>query len=69
MLSRIKTLRLLTLFSILSSAACASGPKTTKFDGKWQFCEIVPQKQLACLDEDDVQKLRQLLIECQNKKP
>lgn len=67
MLSKTKTLKLLSAFLILSLSACASGPKSTKFDGNWQFCEIVPQKPLACLEQPDVEKLRALLIECQSK--
>lgn len=62
-------LKLLTIFSILNCVACATGPKSTKFDGKWHFCENVPGEQMACLNQPDVEKLRQLLLECQNKKP
>lgn len=44
--------------------ACAHQPVETKFDGKWQSCEIVPQEPLMCLDEDAVGRLRKLLLQC-----
>lgn len=53
---------LFAIFLILS--ACVSKPVETKFDAKWEFCEIRPQEHLACLKEDDVKELRKLLIKC-----
>lgn len=36
-----------------------------KFDANWGFCEVIPREpQWACLQHDDVVKLRQLLMEC-----
>jgi hypothetical protein len=67
-LSKRKTLPNLIAFLILSG--CQSSPKpVTKFDGKWEFCEVRPQVQMACLAEEDVKELRKLLIECKNAKP
>jgi hypothetical protein len=56
------------LLAFLTLSACATGPKTTKFDGAWEFCEVRPQVQMACLSQPDIEKLRTLLIECENKK-
>ncbi len=66
------TLKLLIAFSILSFpfslivVACATPPKTTKFNGKWAFCKdpSLPGP-WACLNKDDTLELRKLLIECQ----
>jgi len=41
-----------------------SKPKPEPFHGRWQFCEIVPQTPLACLPQEDVEKLREQLIRC-----
>lgn len=68
-LSKSATRKLLSAFLILSLGACASAPpKSTRFDGNWQFCENVPQKPLACLEQPDVEKLRELLIRCEAPK-
>ena len=60
--------KLLTGFLIYSLIGCAQAPKTTKFDGKWAFCEVIPNEdQWACLNQEDVKKLRKALIECQSQ--
>lgn len=56
-------LLLLTAF-LLNSVACAHKPVDTRFDGKWEACEVAPQKTMMCLDEDDIGKLRKLLLQC-----
>lgn len=57
---------LLTLFLIHNLLGCTT-VKTTKFDGKWAFCEVVPEDEpWACLAQEDVKKLRQELIKCQS---
>lgn len=59
-----------TLFLLLNScllglgSGCASRPVATAFDGKWEFVERPGQPVKACLVEDDVAKLRELLIRC-----
>lgn len=57
------------LFLLASSllgicGGCASRPVATSFDGKWEFVERPGQPIKACLVEDDVAKLRELLIRC-----
>ncbi len=61
-----KTVPLLALCLILN--ACAAAPISTKFDGKWEFCELRPQTNYACLSQPDVEKLRIILIQCEGKK-
>ena len=60
-------IEILLLFGAsLSLSACAmwSRPKPEPFRGKWEFCEIAPQKTLACLPREDVELLREQLIRC-----
>lgn len=55
----------LSHFLILSLfvGGCASAPIDSKFDGNWEFIKSPTDgKQKACLDEDDVSKLKELLI-------
>lgn len=59
-------------FLILSVAlllsACATEPKSTKFDGDWEFYEVTPfEEPRACLKKEDVKKLRELLIRCEQR--
>ncbi len=59
-------------FLILSVAlflvGCATEPKSTKFDGEWEFYEVTPfQEPKACLSKEDVKKLRELLIRCEQR--
>lgn len=60
-------------FLILSAcaiffSACATEPKTTKFDGDWEFYQTTPfEEPKACLSKEDVKKLREVLIRCQSK--
>lgn len=56
------------LLPMLGLAACAHKPVDTKFDGRWQYCESTPFEQLMCLNEQDVGKLRELLIRCGSEK-
>jgi len=60
-----RTLTSLTTFLILSG--CATKPVTTKFDGKWEFCNNAAGETLACLKKEDVKKLREILIRCKGK--
>lgn len=58
-----------TLFlalSLLISTGCAQVPleTTTTFYGKWEFIEQPGQPVKACLVENDVAKLREILIRC-----
>lgn len=41
-----------------------SKPKAQPFDADWKFCEVVPGEQMACLKQEDVEKLREALIRC-----
>jgi hypothetical protein len=62
--------RLFAKFLILSVvlAGCASTPAPTKFDGKWEFFQVTPfEEPRACLEQEDVKKLRELLIRCESK--
>ncbi len=58
----------LTIFFALSSFAsgCASKPIVTSFDGQWFFVQSGDGKQKACLEENDVMKLREILIRCES---
>lgn len=58
----------LTTFLILSFliGGCAS-TEPTRFDGKWEFCENNKGEKRACLKEEDVKKLREVLIRCKQK--
>lgn len=58
-------MRLIIFFLILSS--CAQRPVVTSFDGKWSYLEVPGEPVKACLIEEDVQKLRELLIRCEGK--
>lgn len=53
-----------SLLAALVTTGCASGPVVTSFDGKWSFVYSEGQPVKACLVEDDVAKLRELLIRC-----
>ena len=48
----------------LSGCAMFAKPRAEPFHGKWEFCEIAPQRVMACLPEDDIAKLRETLIRC-----
>lgn len=48
----------------LVATGCASSPVATSFDGKWEFILRKDQPVKACLVEEDVAKLRELLIRC-----
>jgi hypothetical protein len=59
----------LTLSSVLGGG-CASRPTVTSFDGKWTLIEVPGDPKLkACLEEEDVQKLRETLIRCESGAP
>lgn len=59
----LKTLLSSTIFLTLNG--CASRAPTTKFDGKWQICPAIQSTPpLACLNEPDSLKLREILIRC-----
>jgi hypothetical protein len=59
----------LLMFSILPLLSSACAAPSTSFDGKWQMIEVAPtQPPMACLPEDDVLKLRALLIRCEASK-
>jgi hypothetical protein len=67
--------KLLIILSLALSAGCASkktieqDAKGVKFDGVWGFCEVVAgEPNWACLQHDDVVKLRKLLLECRQGK-
>lgn len=59
-----KILLKLTLFLILSFFPGCAAPVVTNFDGKWEFVDQPGQPLKACLQEDDVAKLRETLIRC-----
>ncbi len=49
-------------------SACATTPTPTKFDGDWEFYQVTPfEEPRACLKEEDVKKLRELLIRCESR--
>jgi len=45
--------------------ACNTLPKSTAFDGKWEFVETAPGEMKLCLKQEDIAKLKKLLIRCQ----
>ncbi len=49
---------------VILGDGCASRPVVTTFDAKWEFVERAGPPVKACLAEDDVAKLRELLIRC-----
>lgn len=56
---------ILFLLALLNSS-CASKAVVTDFDGKWEMRDAGPgTTPKACLSEDDVMKLRTVLIRCQ----
>lgn len=57
-----KTPIVLNVFLILN--ACSTGPKTTKFDGDWEFLENQRGETKACLSQEAVLELRDILIRC-----
>lgn len=63
----------LTVNFILAFSGCASEPVATKFDANWKFCTPAPSplvlkpEPMACLYENDVLKLRELLLKCEAK--
>lgn len=57
--------RNLIAFLILSSG-CSSAPINTAVDVNWQFVDHEGEK-LACLNEEDVDKVRELLIRCEER--
>jgi hypothetical protein len=62
-----KNYLILSVFALFVSA-CATEPKTTKFDGDWEFYQTTPfEEPKACLSKEDVKKLREVLIRCQSK--
>lgn len=59
----------LMLFLILNSG-CASHPKAVSFDGNWELVDAGPDQPVkACLKEEDVDKLREILIRCESSRP
>jgi len=63
------TLLSLMLCLILSSGGCVSAPPTAiEFEGKWTFYQPVSgEPYQACLQESDVDALREILIRCGTK--
>lgn len=53
------------LLVMFMMTACVSTPKATSFDGRWEIDDHTPPR--ACLYEEDVKKLRELLIRCESK--
>lgn len=67
-LLRTKTQRLCAKFLILSGLlGCTSAPKSTKFDADWTFHKGPNGEIRSCLSVEDVKKLRELLIRCEQK--
>lgn len=62
---RKNSMKYLTLWTSFWVVSCTSTPKTTRFDGKWEFIDNPKGETKACLAKPDVQKLRELLIRCQ----
>ncbi len=52
------------LLATVIGGGCAHKPVVTVFDAKWEFIERPGQAPKACLGQDDVMKLRELLIRC-----
>lgn len=48
----------------LTLSGCATAQHDTKFDGKWEACEVAPQRTVMCLEEPDILKLREILVRC-----
>ena len=56
----IKTLVSLTIF-LLTISSCATNEKAKKFEPSWKF-----KDGSACLELEDVKKLREELVRCQH---
>ena len=55
--------KLCVIFLITSSlAGCATTPTPTRFDADWEFCYNSRGELRACIPEDDVKELREILI-------
>lgn len=56
-------------FALVSLAlfflSCVSKPIATEFDGKWEFIDQPGVPTRVCLGEEDVAKLREILIRCE----
>jgi hypothetical protein len=66
-----KTRRSLIIFSthLLALSGCASSPKSTSFDGRWEFIKSpTTNENKACLNDKDTMRLRELLIRCEAPK-
>lgn len=62
-----KFLTLNFIFAVLLGG-CASSPPITPFDSEWEFImSPTDGKQKACLDEDAVKRLKELLIRARAK--
>lgn len=59
-----KTLISLTSFLILNS--CVAPPKAQRFKADWKILKVDGEVR-ACLKQEDVVELRELLIKCQSK--
>lgn len=57
--------KMLTSSILLLVVGCTTTPITSKFDGKWTIVETPNEPVRACLEKNDVKKLRELLVRCE----
>jgi hypothetical protein len=55
------------LIALLTLSSCVSPGKLDPLQVKWQFCEISPQKHLACVEPDELVKIKYYLKDLKNK--
>lgn len=63
----LKKRTLIVFASFLTLSACASPQKGVKFDAEWIFLEDELGATVACLYEDDVKELKEIMIRCEKK--
>jgi hypothetical protein len=55
--------RPLIVFLMMALPSCST-PEPKKFNGRWDMIEVSPGDTRACLTEQDIIRLRELLIQC-----
>jgi hypothetical protein len=67
----VKLLHLAIVISLIAFSmalsSCQTPKRTSDFEGKWKIDNIPGQKYRACLEEDDLAELTELIIRCQEK--
>lgn len=60
-----RAILLSSILCLILEACSHAPPVTTMFDAKWSIVNVFGQPTRACLLEDDVAKLREILIRCE----